>query len=485
MMSMRKQSIAVLLAAAAAIASSEVVAAPRRPNVLLIITDQQRFDMLSCAGNPWVKTPNLDRLAASGTRFDRAYCTFPLCSPSRFSMFTGVMPSRIGQENNDVVPVPPEVLRNAMGFVLGHAGYETVYAGKTHLPCRERVQSIGYGFQRNLTPDPRDATATECAAFLREPHERPFLLVASLINPHDICSMGMRAFAQHKPPDPKKKPAKGDDTKALACLDRALERPAGVSDDEFFAKLCPPMPANAAESPDLAPVMGFKGGMIDFEQTQWTDHDWQLHRWAYARLTEQVDAQIGMVLDALRQSGLENDTLVVATSDHGEMDGSHRLGHKQFLYEEALRVPLIVSWPGHTRAGAVDREHLVSNGLDLIPTLCDFAGIPAPSELKGRSVKPLTEGQSVAQWRSSLVFENRFGRAYRALDWKYVVFHGKDDQIKEAVVDLAADPGELHNTAKDGDGRRRLESGRDRLQSWYREQGESLDRRYRAPEKTR
>lgn len=468
--------VVVMLAIGSAL--DAFAASEQRPNILLIITDQQRFDMLSCAANPWVKTPHMDRLAASGTRFERAFCAFPLCSPSRFSMFSGVMPSRISQESNTLVPVPPAVLENAMGSVLGRAGYETVYGGKIHLPCPDRPQSAGYGFQRNLTLDARDELAERCAAFLREKHERPFLLVASFNNPHDICSMGIRDYAKVAPPK-KKKGAAREDPQALGCLDAALRRPAGVADDEFFRRLCPPMPSNCEESTELAEVMGFKGGMIVFEQTQWEDRDWRLHRWAYARLTEQVDLQIGIVLEALRSAGLEKNTVVVCVSDHGEMDASHRLGHKQFLYDEAIRVPLIVSWPGRTQAGVVDREHLVSTGLDLIPTLCDFAGIPAPADLKGCSVRPLAEGRPVSEWRMGLVIENANGRAYRDACSKYVVFHQKDGTLKEAIIDLAVDPGELHNAAQGPGGAARLDDGRNQLLRWYREHGETLDARYR------
>ena len=170
-------------------------AADRRPNVLLIITDQQRADMLSCAGNPYVKTPALDRLAASGVRFERAYCANPVCLPSRFSMMTGVLPSRIGMEkNNDggVRDATPEILRHALGNVFRDAGYKTVYGGKIHLPAAN-VQMHSYGFRRS-TRDEREELARDCVDFLRQKHSRPFLLVASFINPHDICYMAIDAW---------------------------------------------------------------------------------------------------------------------------------------------------------------------------------------------------------------------------------------------------------------------------------------------------
>ena len=115
----------------------------------------------------------------------------------------------------------------------------------------------------------------------------------------------------------------------------------------------------------------------------WSVEQWRLHRWAYCRLTERVDREIGQVLQALREAGLEEKTLVVLTSDHGDMDGSHRLEHKSMFFEEAARVPFIVSLKGVTKPGLVDNQHLVSSGLDLIPTLCDFAGIKPPAGAAG------------------------------------------------------------------------------------------------------
>ena len=119
-----------------------------------------------------------------------------------------------------------------------------------------------------------------------------------------------------------------------------------------------------------------------------------MHRWAYYRLTEQVDRQMGQVLQALREAGLEEKTLVVLTSDHGDMDGSHRLEHKSMFFEEAARVPFIVSLRGVTKPGLVDNQHLVSSGLDLIPTLCDFAGLKPPAVPRGCSVRALAEGRA-------------------------------------------------------------------------------------------
>jgi len=108
-----------------------------------------------------------------------------------------------------------------------------------------------------------------------------------------------------------------------------------------------------------------------------------MHRWAYCRLTERVDALIGKVLDAIWESGIEKDTLIIFSSDHGDMDSAHRMEHKTIFYEESINTPLIVTQVGQTPAGAVDKTHLISNGLDLLPTLCAFAEIRVPAGLKG------------------------------------------------------------------------------------------------------
>lgn len=122
-------------------AAGAVAAANEHPNILVIVTDQQHAGMMSCKGNPWVKTPNMDHLAATGVRFEKAYCTNPVCIPSRFSMFTGVLPSEIGMESNreEKNAVSDLILENAMGNIFRRAGYETAYAGKIHLPGQHGV----------------------------------------------------------------------------------------------------------------------------------------------------------------------------------------------------------------------------------------------------------------------------------------------------------------------------------------------------------
>jgi choline-sulfatase len=467
--------VAGVLVLGCVMAAAQPNASPRsadsRPNILLILTDQQRADMLSCAGNRYLRTPALDGLATRGVRFERAYCANPVCVPSRFAMMTGVMPSGIGMEFNDHITnaVPASLLAHSLGVLFRDAGYDTVYGGKVHLPSAGPDGGPEtYGFRR-LTADEREGLADTCASFLRQPHERPFLLVASFINPHDICYVAINAYAA----------AHDQKVVQVPALQEALALPPGMSRAGFFKTVCPPLPDNfgitdgeppAVRQSDWRPFRAYV-------QARWTDQDWRLHRWAYARLTERVDVQIGTVLKALHDSGRERDTVVVFTSDHGDMDSAHHMEHKSMPYEEAIHVPLIISGPGVTATGRVDRLHWVSSGLDLIPTLCDFAGIPAPPSLKGRSLKPLVTGTALPAWRATLVIENERSRVLRSEGCKYAVYDS--GQNREMLFDLEHDPGEMHNLAADRAHRSVLEEERVRLRAWYDANSESLPERYR------
>jgi arylsulfatase A-like enzyme len=431
-----------------------------QPNVLIIITDQQSARMMSATGNPYVDTPGMDRLAAEGVRFRRAYVTNPVCLPSRFSMLTGRMPSVIGARSNvtqHLDPVPAAIRQQAMGWRLRAAGYETVYGGKVHLP--EGLDAAQAGFEV-LTTDERDGLARAVIDYLTEAHEQPFALVASFINPHDICYMGIRDFASSELDQ--RLLANGQ--VELARLDRALERPAGVSDAEFFAHHAPPLPPNfepQEDEPEAIRTLLHRRAFRWKARTQWSNERWREHRWAYARLTEMVDAQVGRVLDGLRSSDYADDTVVIFTSDHGDHDAAHRMEHKSVPYEEAANVPLIIRAPGGMR-GHVDEEHLVSTGLDLLPTVCDYAGCTVPEDLEGRSLRPLVERPTVADWRADLVVESEIGPMVVTERYKYL--RCDDGANAEQLYDLRADPYETRNVVDDPANRAILEQLRRRFE---------------------
>ncbi|MFW5803233.1 MAG: sulfatase, partial [Verrucomicrobiota bacterium] len=420
-----------------------------QPNILFIFTDQQCADMLSCAGNGDLATPNLDRLASRGTRFERAYCAQPLCVPSRGAMSTGRYPHEIGVPFNYH---PHE--RSAdesiswVGELLRQAGYETAYFGKWHQPIHPDKIDIHGWETLGLVKDAE--LPDRCDAFFAAARDKPFFLTVSIQNPHDICQFARGADlpqAKLPPPPPP---------------DQCPELPANFAIDELEPDV---LRALQPRSPAAYPSI------------DWTPAQWRQFRWAYARLVESIDRIAGDILARLESHGLENNTLVVFSSDHGDGNAAHHWNQKQVLYEEPCRVPLIVVDPQASTAGAVDRTHLASTGLDLLPTFCDYAGVPLPPDKKGRSLRPLTTGQADGAWREHLVVETEFGihskpfdiagRAVYSDRYKYIVY--SEGERREQFFDLHADPGETANLIDNPDLTALIDKHRQALHKWKQE----------------
>lgn len=403
-----------------------------RPNLLYICTDQHSASALSCVGNPDLHTPTLDRLAAAGIRFDNAYCTQPLCTPSRASMFTGMLPHECGCPRNGQA-IREELRSLELGRLLAAAGYDCYYGGKWHVPQIAMADDNDHGFQTFCGfNDARLADAcVGCLTRLagQPPAQRqPFFLVASFDNPHNICEWG-----------------------------RSMPLPWGSIGEPPPLAECPNLPPNFMPSP-------FEPEIVRLEQAaHWginpyrerSPEDWRQLRWAYFRLVEKVDAEIGRILAALEARGLADRTVVVFSSDHGDGHGAHQWNQKSALFEEVVRVPLVIRAPGGQR-GVVDRTHLVSNGLDLLPTLCDYAGVEIPDGLSGRSLRPLVEPTAAppVPWRNALFIETLFdggrgydtqGRTVRTARHKYTVYDR--GRYREQLVDLENDPFEIVNLA--------------------------------------
>lgn len=401
------------------LSAAAAAAVPARPNIVYIMTDQQHAGMMSCTGNPWLKTPHMDALAKSGVRFELAYSGNPVCVPARTSMMTGRYPSYYGIRNNNVGKLPDSVLPTALGHVFRAGGYRTAFGGKTHWPRPMTAESIGFEY---IARNERDELATECVKFLGQKQDKPFLLIASFINPHDICYMAIDAYtkAEGLPTALPKSVVERE------CVAAASRVPAGAS--------VPPLPSNHGPTSSEPGAFTRLTGFRKHVRAHWSAEEWRLHRWTYCRLTEGVDAQIGRVLAAV-----DKNTVVIFASDHGDMDSAHGFEHKSLPYEESARVPFIVSWPGRVPAGKVDRKHLVGSTIDLFPTLCDFAGITPPAGLPGRSVRKL------AGWRTELVIECGDSRTLRTVRYKYSIWEGPG--TREMLIDMEKDPGEMKNLA--------------------------------------
>lgn len=423
--------------------------------------------MMSCAGNQWVKTPVMDSIAATGVRFDKAYVSNPVCMPARTSMMTGHFPSRFDMRSNGPAKVPDTMLKDTLGNVFRRAGYETVFGGKTHWPKPMTPENIGFEY---LTADERAALADTCAGFLRRKHEKPFLMVASFINPHDICYMAIDAYTKGAN-QPQMHPKSIVERQ---CMAEALRLPPGVSREAFLSRHCPPLPDNHGPTRNEPDALGRYGGFRGWVRKHWTAEDWRMHRWAYCRLTERVDAEIGVVMGALRDTGLDRNTAVVFASDHGDMDSAHGFEHKSLPYEESARVPFIVSWPGRTPTGKIDNRHLVSSCVDLMPTLCDYAGITPPRGLPGRSVRRLVETGYAPGWREDVAIECTQSRTLLGRRYKYSVFEGPGRQ--EMLIDMNQDPGEMVNLAGDPKSTEALAWHRKRLRARTAELGDEWGR---------
>jgi len=426
----------------------------KRPNILFIITDQQHAGMMSCTGNRWLKTPAMDSLARNGIRFERAYAANPVCVPSRISMATGVMPGRFGVFSNRMnAKIPPEVDRNSLGKLIRRAGYDTFYGGKVHM-CRELVpRNAGYDA---VEPDSRAKLPGACIEFIRRKRSKPFFAVASFINPHDIC------FAYNS--------SQGKGRRNMAHVDKLYRRASALPLDQL-----PPLPANYAipqGEPDAVEAhMSPKA--VTPAITMRKDYDekqWRIYRWIYCRLTEQVDRHIGRILDAIAEAALEDRTLIVFTSDHGNMDASHRLASKGLFYEESVGVPFLMKYTGIIPKGKVDTKHLVATGLDILPTLCDYAGIAPPKTLLGRSLRPIAEGGPAGDWRPYVASENRWGRMIRSERFKYCVYDA--GATRESLVDMTHDGGEMENLASDPDYKEALAQHRRYLKEWIKRSGD-------------
>jgi len=424
-----------------------------KPNIIYIYVDQLSAGMMSCAGNKWLKTPAMDYIAKNGVRFTRAYTTNPVCSPARVSLMTGRYPSYFNDQNGNEVrenrgsmkipQVSQEVLNSTIASYLKKANYNLYYGGKEHLPKSLTAKALGFN---DFSDDEREELVIKAADIIKSEHDKPYFMTTSLINPHDICYMALRQMATSEQ-DAGILQRAGIE---LETLDRAMNIPDGVSEGEFYKSYCPPLPENYEPQIDEPKAVKTLIRMRPFRanaRDNFSDNQWRHHRYAYHRLTEIVDEQIQIILDAVKESGKEENTIIIFSSDHGDMSASHRMEHKSTLYEESVNIPFMVMWKGHLAEGLVDSTSLVSNGLDLLPTVCDFAGIKGESDPRGRSLRPLLEGKNV-KWRETLGVESEIGKMVVSEDGlKYMRYDAAG--FEEQLLNLQEDPFETTHFTSD------------------------------------
>ena len=444
-------------------------AAERRPNVLFIVSDDLNC-LLGCYGDPLAKTPHIDRLAARAVRFERAYCTFPLCGPSRNSFLTGLYPNSTGilanaQIFRQSIPAQrsmPQAFRLAGYFAarigklfhynvplsVGTNGHddpgswelEINPAGVDRLEEMPRIFSLKPGsFGGTLSwyassrgdREHTDGIMAEDAKWVLErcarDRSRPFFLALGFYRPHTPYVAPQTPYFDQHP-------------------EAAMPLVAGVAEDQADI----PGAALASRNP---------------EEAMMTDGQRRAVRQAYNASISFLDAQVGRVLDALDTLGLADETIVVFTSDHGYHMGEHGLYQKRSLFEESARVPLLIAAPGRCRAGAVAKSPV--SQVDLFPTLAALCGIEAPGNLQGQDLSSLLadpaavgRGWAVTQvTRGSEPARGASGDARRAKGqpfngyslrtprWRYTEWD--EGRKGRELYDHDADPRELTNLAAD------------------------------------
>jgi len=407
------------------------------PNILLIVTDQQHIDTISAFGNSQVSTPGLDRLAERGTAFRQSYCTYPLCSPARSSIFTGRMPSEtgvFGNGNNVRTAIP-----NLGQWIGRHTDREPAYSGKWHV--REPHTAFVPGFDViasgiNCKGQEGDKSVTQsCEDYVRNYDEgKPFFLAAMYTQPHDIGLWTSYNFRNRL----------------------------GFPYPELLDDL-PPLPESfepTHEEPARYRKRRSGSGPVDRERAE---AYWRYYVWGYYRHVEMVDAEIGRLLQAVEDAGRSEDTLIIFTSDHGEGMAEHQFRTKHFLYDAAARVPLIISWPGVLPEGREETAGLVS-GLDLFPTICDYWDLPLPENVKGLSLRALLEeGTRLDREYVAVECHGGSGQAIRSADYKYIAHN--DDPI-EMLFNMREDPAETRNLAGSTEHAETLRKHRGYLREW-------------------
>ena len=461
-------------------------------NILFLWTDQQRPDTIGAFGNEAIRTPHLDRLAAASVLFEHAYCAQAVCSPSRASVLTGVYPHAHGVVENNVelpraLPTLAELLRTG--------GYACGYVGKWHLGDELRAQrgfedfwsSTEDGYVRSHESEgystyhefllaqgyvPRDShrdgtifgrltaarlpeehgkpafQAAECVRFLEANQHRPFLLMCNFLEPHP----------------PVTGPRDGD-----YAADEMVLPPSWYRDME------PTVPLRYRDRRDV------NRNAIHY---RWLPQDdeagWKQLKTRYWGLCTQVDHYVGVVLQRLEELGLADNTIVIYSSDHGDMMGEHRLLNKGVQYEGSVRVPLILRIPGVEPRRVTTPVSQVS----LVPTLLDALDLPAPAHCQAKSILPLALGAApsdehvVVEWNGYDGFppETKDAassgqrewladvRTIRGQRWKLNVHLSGEHEL----YDLANDSGELHNLAFDSTRWSTVEALTDRLRAWQR-----------------
>ena len=424
--------------------------APLRPNIVFVLMDDQRWDDLGCTGHPFVKTPHIDRIAREGVKFNNAFTTTPLCSPSRASFFTGQYAHTHGivdntsrdKQSQDLVTFPR---------LMQQAGYETAFVGKWHMVTNDAprpgfdywvsVPGQGQYFNPILNINGKrktfkndyvtDVFTDYAVDFLKKDHEKPFVLCVS----HKAVHPDLTQNADGSLSDP----SASNFTPAPRHKDLYAKQPI-----ERRPNFGAPRgkPALQREIPGLPPLSAKTG----------TDDEAIRNR---LRMLAAADESMERILEILQDTGKLDNTLIIFTSDEGYFYGEHGLSvERRLAYEESIRIPMLMRWPKMIQPMTQINEMVLN--IDIAPTLLELAGAPVPATMQGRSIMPLLHGtQNPKQpWRNSFLVEYFTDKVFpRVLNMGYqavrtdggIYIHYTELDNMDEMYDLRRDPYEMHN----------------------------------------
>lgn len=455
--------------------------ADNRPNILFIMTDDHAAHAIGAYGSRVNQTPNLDRLAKEGIRFERCFATNSICTPSRATIITGKYSHKNGVPVFNRFDGSQQTVQN----LLREAGYYTAVIGKWHLgsdPTGFDYWNVLPGQGRYVDPilyDEAGSTvypgyATDVITDLtlevleERPKDKPFFILSHHKAPHREWTPDekhRRMFADKLIPEP---PTMWDDyqgrTDALHEQKQSVFRDLTRRD----LKLTPP---DGLSEKELQQWLSVKPTEVEVEvegrRLVLTGDE--LNRWKYQRYmqdylacVQSVDDNVGRVLRWLDDNGLTQNTVVIYTSDQGFFLGDHGLYDKRFMYEPSLRMPFLVRWPAGIKAGS--KTDAIAINCDFAPTFLDLAGLSRPSDMQGRSLVPLLKGETPSDWRTAMYYRYyhdpgdhnvRAHYGIRTTTHKLIYFWKKDQW---ECYDLLKDPEEMHNIYEDPASRETVET---------------------------
>jgi len=459
------------IALAAAVACSAALAdTPKRPNIVFIFSDDHAYQAISAYGSKLNRTPNIDRLAAEGMRFDRCLVTNSLCGPSRATVLTGKYSHLNGFYNN----TNNRFNGAQMTFpkLLQQAGYQTAIVGKWHLvsqptgfdyweilpgqgryynpPMNRNGQPVQHqGYVTDIITD----RALDWMKNQRDPN-KPFLLMCHHKAPHREWEPNLKnlfLFEGVKFPEPE---TFWDDYEGRGKAEKTQDMMIAKTINDRDMKLVTP----PALTPEQRRVWDAYYGPRNAEFKAANLQGKDLVRWKYQRYLHDylaciasVDESVGRLLDYLKEAGLDKNTLVVYSSDQGFYLGEHGWFDKRWIFEESLRTALLVRWPGVIKPGSVNQD-LVSN-LDYGETFLEAAGVAVPAEMQGKSLVPLLKGTTPGDWRKGFYYHyyehpgpHNVARHYGLVTARYKLVHFYEPAMNYwELFDLQKDPHELRS----------------------------------------